>query len=377
MSLESNIIINSFSILLLSVILVHSYLNVEKNTLQNRLYILMVQLTILLLIFDIFGRFDGNPDTIFPVLNHMGNFLIFILSPVLPSIWILYVYFQIFRNEKKALKLIYPLFVINLLHAVFVIVSQFTGWLYTISAANIYQRGPLYFLSSGFSAVLLLVTFVLLLKNRSRLDRKYFFSLTFFGVPPFVGVLLQTYYYGVSFVLNSVVLSLLIILLDIQVSSINTDYLTGINNRQKLENALMKKVEMSSESGTFSLVMLDIDNFKNINDNFGHDAGDTALKTAATLLKNCLRSRDFIARFGGDEFYLIMDISDKKNLEAAVSRIRKKIESFNDSGVLPFKILFSIGYEVYDYTSRMKADEFMKHVDLLMYQDKSNKKIAS
>jgi len=377
MSLESNIIINSFSILLLFVILVHSYLNVEKNTLQNRLYILMVQLTILLLIFDIFGRFDGNPDTIFPVLNHMGNFLIFILSPVLPSIWILYVYFQIFRNEKKALKLIYPLFVINLLHAVFVIVSQFTGWLYTISAANIYQRGPLYFLSSGFSAVLLLVTFVLLLKNRSRLDRKYFFSLTFFGVPPFVGVLLQTYYYGVSFVLNSVVLSLLIILLDIQVSSINTDYLTGINNRQKLENALMKKVEMSSESGTFSLVMLDIDNFKNINDNFGHDAGDTALKTAATLLKNCLRSRDFIARFGGDEFYLIMDISDKKNLEAAVSRIRKKIESFNDSGVLPFKILFSIGYEVYDYTSRMKADEFMKHVDLLMYQDKSNKKIAS
>ncbi len=377
MSLESNIIINSFSILLLSVILVHSYLNVEKNTLQNRLYILVVQLTMLLLIFDIFGRFDGNPDTIFPVLNHLGNFLIFILSPVLPSIWIMYVYFQIYRNEKKALKLIYPLLGINLLHAVVVIISQFTGWLYTIDAANIYHRGPLYFLSSGFSAVLLLVTFGLLLKNRSRLDRKYFFSLTFFGVPPFVGVLLQTNLYGVSFVLNSVVLSLLIILLDIQVNSINTDYLTGINNRQKLENALMKKVEMSSENSAFSLVMLDMDNFKNINDTYGHDAGDTALKTAAALLKSCLRSRDFIARFGGDEFYLIMDISDKKNLEAAVNRIRRKIESFNDSGVLPYKILFSIGYEVYDYNSRMKADEFMKHVDQLMYQDKSNRKIAS
>lgn len=377
MSLESNIIINSFSILLLSVILVHSYLNVEKNTLQNRLYILVVQLTMLLLIFDIFGRFDGNPDTIFPVLNHLGNFLIFILSPVLPSIWIIYVYFQIYRNEKKALKLIYPLLGINLLHAAVVIISQFTGWLYTIDAANIYHRGPLYFLSSGFSAVLLLVTFGLLLKNKSRLDMKYFFSLTFFGVPPFVGVLLQTNFYGVSFVLNSVVLSLLIILLDIQVNSINTDYLTGINNRQKLENALIKKVEISSENSTFSLVMLDIDNFKNINDTYGHDAGDTALKTAATLLKNCLRSGDFIARFGGDEFYLIMDISDKQNLEAAVNRIRRKIESFNDSEVLPYKILFSIGYEVYDYNSHMKADEFMKHVDQLMYQDKSNRKIAS
>lgn len=377
MSLQSNIIINSFSILLLSIILVHSYLNVEKNTLQNRLFILLVQLTMLILVFDIFGRFDGNPDTIFPLLNHLGNFLIFLLSPVLPSIWIMYVYFQIFRNEKKALKLFLPLLMVNLLHGAIIIMSQYTGWLYTISADNIYHRGPLYFLSSGFSAILLLVTFGLLLKNRARLDRKYFFSLTFFGVPPFIGVLLQTNFYGVSFVLNSVVLSLLIILLDIQVNSINTDYLTGINNRQKLENALGKKVETSGENSAFSLVMLDIDNFKTINDTFGHDAGDTALKTAAALLKNCLRSGDFIARFGGDEFYLIMDIPDRKSLETAISRIRRKVETFNDSGTLPYKILFSIGYDVYDHTSGMKADDFMKHVDHLMYQDKSNKKIAS
>lgn len=376
MSLQSNIIINSFSILLMFIILIHSYMNVEKKTLQNRLYILMLQLTILLLFFDILGRFDGNPDTIYPLLNHVGNFLIFLLSPVLPSMWVIYVHFQIYREEKKALKLAYPLIGLNLIHALIVILSQFNGWLYTIDAANIYQRGPFYFISSGFSAALLVATFVLTLKNKKRLDIKHYFSLIFFGVPPFIGVMLQTYIYGVSLILNSVVLSLLIVLLDIQVNSINTDYLTGINNRQKLENALRKKVEMSNDVNTFSLVMLDIDNFKNINDTYGHEAGDTALKSAAALLKSCLRSMDLIARFGGDEFYLIMDISDKNNLEAAVKRIKSGIDRFNESGVLPYELVFSIGYDVYDYSTAMKADEFMKHVDLLMYQDKRCRKVA-
>jgi len=377
MSLESNIIINSFSILLMCVILFHSYRNVEKKTLQNRLYILMIQLTIFLLFFDILGRFDGNPDSVFPVLNHVGNFLIFLLSPVLPSIWVIYVHFQIYRDEKKALRLLFPLAVLNAVHALIVLLSQYTGWLYTIDSANIYQRGPLYFLSSGFSAALLMATFILTVRNRKKLDNKYFFSLIFFGVPPFIGVTLQTYIYGVSLILNSVVLSLLIVLLDIQENSINTDYLTGINNRQKLEYALRKKVEMSSEDNTFSLVMLDIDNFKNINDTFGHEAGDTALKAAATLLQGCLRSMDFIARFGGDEFYLIMDISDKKYLEAAVGRIERSIEKFNASKVLPYDLVFSIGYDVYDDSSSMNADEFMKHVDTLMYQDKRRKKVIS
>lgn len=377
MSLESNIIINTFSILLMSAILYHSYMNVEKKTLQNKLYILMIQLTILLLFFDILGRFDGNPDSIFPVLNHLGNFVIFLLSPVLPSIWVIYVHFQIYRDEKKALKLVVPLAVLNSVHAVIVLLSQYTGWLYTIDSANIYQRGPIYFLSSGFSAALLMATFFLTLRNKKKLDKKYYFSLIFFGVPPFIGVILQTYIYGVSLILNSVVLSLLIVLLDIQENSINTDYLTGINNRQKLENALRKKVEMSSDVSTFSLVMLDIDNFKNINDTFGHEAGDMALKSAATLLKGCLRSMDFIARFGGDEFYLIMDISDKKNLDTAVSRIEKSIEKFNASKILPYELFFSIGYDVYDYASSMKADDFMKHVDTLMYQDKRRRKVAS
>jgi diguanylate cyclase (GGDEF)-like protein len=98
--------------------------------------------------------------------------------------------------------------------------------------------------------------------------------------------------------------------------------------------------------------------------------GDDALETAAKLLKSGLRSNDFIARFGGDEFCIILEISNGNDLEATVCRINRLIEKYNESGVKPYKLSFSMGYAVYDYNSHMKPEEFQKHLDVLMYENK-------
>lgn len=170
--------------------------------------------------------------------------------------------------------------------------------------------------------------------------------------------------------LNCVVLSLLIVFLNIQNQSIDTDYLTGVYNRKKLETYIKGKVSRSSENKTFSAILLDLNNFKAINDTFGHDVGDNVLETSAKLLKSSIRSNDFLARFGGDEFCIILDVSDRTNLEATVSRINDCIEKYNESCDHPYKISFSMGYAVYDYNSGMKVEEFQKQIDTLMYENK-------
>lgn len=370
MSLLNNIIINIYSILILIIIYQNSLKHDEKESMQYKLYMMMLQLTILMLVIDIFSRFDGKPDTVYFVINNFGNFLIFILNPILPSLWLLYAHLQVFQEEEKTKRLIYPLLAINALNAIMVVLTQFFGWFYYIDSDNIYHRGPLFLLSASITVALVFSSFVIIIANCRKIEKKYCYSLMLFAAPPFVCIILQIIFYGISIVLNGVVLSLLIAIFNIQNHSIYTDYLTGVNNRKKLEIYLEEKISTSTEDKTFSAILIDLNNFKSINDTYGHNMGDYALQIFAKLLKNCLRSNDFIARFGGDEFCAVLDICDRNDLEDITWRINTCIEEYNESGTQPYKLGLSMGYAVYDYNSGMGVKEFIKEIDTLMYKNK-------
>jgi diguanylate cyclase (GGDEF)-like protein len=376
MDLTFNIIINIYSIALLIIICYNSLKHDERESLQHKLYMMVLKITILMLVVDIFSRFDGKPDTIYPVINHFGNFMIFLLNSILPSLWLLYVHVQVFQDEKETKLMVHPLLAINALNAVMVVLTQFFRWFYYIDPDNIYHRGPFFLFSALIPVALIFVAFVLIIANRKKIEKKHYFSLMFFAVPPFVCIILQILFYGISLMLNSVVLSLLMVSLNIQNHGMYTDYLTGVNNRKKLEIYLNEKISTSTEDKTFSAIMIDLNSFKSINDTFGHDMGDNALQVFAKLLNNCLRSNDFIARFGGDEFIIVLDIYNRIDLEEIVRRINVCVEKYNESGERPYKLDFSIGYAVYDYHSHMKAEEFQKQIDILMYENKqANKEI--
>ena len=108
-----------------------------------------------------------------------------------------------------------------------------------------------------------------------------------------------------------------------------TDNLTGIFNRLKFEQELKDEIDRIRRYKTekFSLVILDIDNFKTINDTYGHIEGDNVLKQLVLEVKSHLRSTDIFSRWGGEEFVIILPLTNINNAKIAIENIRKHIES--------------------------------------------------
>lgn len=370
MSLTSIIILNLYSFAVLLIIYYHGFKSYDKKSLSDKLYMFMLNITAFMLIMDVLSRLDGKASIYHVLFNPAGNFMLFLLNPVLPSLWIAYVHYQVYHDEKRIKRLWIPLGIINSVNAIILILSQFFGWYYYIDPDNIYHRGRLFWFPALITISLVLISFLMIVKNRGSLGRKKFLSLIFFAVLPLVGILLQIILYGSSFALGSVVLSMLVVFLNVQDHSLNTDYLTGVNNRKKLDAYLRERISLSTREKVFSAILIDINNFKHINDTFGHNMGDHALEAAAKLLNSCLRSSDFIARYGGDEFCIVLNISDQSELEDLVCRINGCLERFNKSNPHFYTLEFSMGYAVYDYIKQMSAEEFLNHIDMLMYQDK-------
>lgn len=356
--------------IILVIIYFQSINNPEKEFLNHKIFITMVKILFIMLAIDILSRFDGRADTIYYYINHFANFMIFILSPILPSFWLLYVHYQFFQNELRIKKIIYPLILLNLFNVVMVIFTQFYGWYYYIDSNNIYHRGDLYWISLGITVILIIVSGGLIYINRKNIIERHYLALVFFAIPPLIAILIQTIFYGTSLILNSVVLSTLVLLLTIQNRSIYIDYLTGLSNRKKIEAYLETKISLSTKEKTFSAIMIDLNDFKYINDTYGHHVGDTALKVSSNLLKKCIRSKDLIGRFGGDEFMIILDICDRNEIEKIIDRIKEAFLEYNESSNQAYNISVSMGYDVYDYDSGMTVEEFQKHIDKLMYKDK-------
>ena len=149
------------------------------------------------------------------------------------------------------------------------------------------------------------------------------------------------------------------------------DSLTGLPNRMLLSDRLnMAKILSDRNRKKLALMMLDIDKFKEINDTLGHHIGDLLLQVVAEKLTGILRKEDTVARFGGDEFVLVLP--DQKDVQTALNVARKIIDAFRDTVVLEGHALIitsSIGISIYPDHGQ-DIDTVLKNADSAMYQAK-------
>jgi len=106
------------------------------------------------------------------------------------------------------------------------------------------------------------------------------------------------------------------------------DALTGISNRGVSLDALRReRSRQTRESGSFAIILLDIDHFKYVNDTYGHPAGDAVLTEAAQRIKGCIRPYDTLGRYGGEEFLIVLPTADGPGAVCVAERIREAFES--------------------------------------------------
>lgn len=156
-----------------------------------------------------------------------------------------------------------------------------------------------------------------------------------------------------------------------------TDPLTGLLNRRAFESrARVLLSDKRSYDPIVALMMLDIDFFKRVNDTYGHDSGDKALVTLAKLCRETVRSEDIVARFGGEEFVILLRVNARAQAqtlaETLCQRLRETTVTSTDGEVFGFTVSVGIAFGERASGGALHIDELLRDADTLLYRAKSN-----
>ena len=172
----------------------------------------------------------------------------------------------------------------------------------------------------------------------------------------------------IFFISISVMISYLHVSLIREKKLADTDYLTGLLNRRVfIEKAGVEAEKAKKHGRPFTMVYIDLDNFKPVNDRYGHTVGDNLLKQIASELKNNLRMSDIVARMGGDEFVIFLPNTNEKESAAALSHLQTCLNTLSENSQMP--VTFTIGAITYEKTYQ-STEEMIKAVDRVMYAGK-------
>jgi len=149
-----------------------------------------------------------------------------------------------------------------------------------------------------------------------------------------------------------------------------TDSLTGLANRRCFDERIEEMASLAKrKSQPLSLVMTDIDKFKRVNDKFGHDAGDRVLKGYADLMETSTRREDLVVRFGGEEFIILLPLTNIDQAYLVAERIRKALPGLN---LLENDWIITASFGVSELQDSESIDNFNKRADMALYRAKAS-----
>lgn len=149
------------------------------------------------------------------------------------------------------------------------------------------------------------------------------------------------------------------------------DFLTGLLNRRGFMEAAEGRLKKTTARSM--LLFIDLDHFKHINDRYGHEAGDEALKAFAHILEGSLRADDIPARWGGDEFIAFLSDAGSEAFDIVHHRILERLEHFNRMHEYPWKLSISVGSSVYGENGVTSLHALIAEADARMYASRQHK----
>lgn len=363
--------LNIFMVILLFSLAVHGCFRLNRKEEVYRLFLTLICLTIFILILEILSVILNSSDYInFIVLQKLVDTLGFTLTPAVPIVATLYAYKKINKFKKISRSTFGWLAIPFIINGILSLGSYHFNLIFSITDENLYVRGPLFFVSPMTSFFYYIIHLLFLYDNHEKVSKEELIILGSLALFPAVLSVFQLNYFIYLTIWNSVGLAVVINYIYIMHEQAKRDPLTGLGNRMAYEDYI--KILNRKSNITLSVVNIDLDGFKNINDVYGHQEGDEVLKFFAKKLEEVFGGIGFAVRWGGDEFILLLNEKRRERLEQYVKILNDKIDAYNDSIDRAYCIQFSCGIAIYD-DSFENVHEFIRHSDKLMYEEKQKK----
>lgn len=373
--LWANVLLDSVgALLLLLLIFGHKLSSTAHLRLDQRVMQHLMMINLVLCLTDICANFVNDNVFLFSrELGYLLNMLYFTAVPAIILLWCAYMELRIHGTIRHMLGW---RGVLVSLPAGCVIVGAFatlfTDVLFTVGPDCVYHRLP-----PGTAAFWIMLGYVgyslvrfLVFRHH---DKRYTFSPTYvFLLPLAVGCMAQLINERLSALCVCIAVGFAAMQVVLQNELAYIDPLTGVFNRQYLNNYLsqaIREVQRADSGRRLACIMIDVDCFKQLNDVYGHLAGDDALRDLGLVLREAISGQSIATRFGGDEFVIVTLLEEGEVVDDVVQAIRNRLDEYNSSGEHPFTLSLSIG-TAYFARNADTIDSFFKRMDEAMYRNK-------
>ena len=365
-NLQAIYITDLVGITILVVILATKGWNLPARKDESHILLGLLLFSILNCIADIyvFGC-DGLPGLKYYYILLIGNSYLYFYNLIV-GIGIIYLIIKHIDRKAKGWH-IFLFWIIVITEAALLIINFFKPIVFSLDENNKYHRGPYYLMFVIFGFVLIFYGYLYYLINKLRNPSLRYFPVIGFLTPILLGNAIQMQIYGISLLPISFTVAFAAISIALQNECIYIDKLTGVYNRYELDKVL--KGGIIRRNMRIAALMLDLNDFKSINDNFSHEEGDNALVAFASILSETVSSEGIIIRFAGDEFIILMPKFKGSDISVYKDRINANIEKYNETSGKPYKLAAAIGGRIFDSRQDDMSD-LVSQIDSLMYSDK-------
>lgn len=255
---------------------------------------------------------------------------------------------------------------IGLISIVLLVINIFYPLVFSVSDGR-YQRGFAYIIFLIFAAFYILDSLYLYIKRVKKNGSLKLFPVHIFLIPVILGVVIQAFFVEIAITWTSIAISVAGIMTALKNEIIFTDCLTGLYNRVYLE--FLHKRACNKKDCWVSGIMIDLNGFKQINDNYGHAEGDLALCIVADLLLKSFSEYGVVTRYAGDEFVIMLNTTDDQLIQKIIKSAKKNFVTENEKNDKLYQLSASMGYAITNLSNET-IDDFMNRIDEQMYQDK-------
>lgn len=365
------ITLNFFTSFLLVLLLI--FQNKSSRLQKGRKYSAILKCTLVLLLSESIGRIGETYPNDFLIFAQIGYFIIFLLDPVDILFAVYYMDCWMDDGNKKpraTFRIAFEIFAVTNFVLVFLATVFKTKWFYYFED-SVYYRGEFFYPRAILLMIFICLLVVYAIAFRNNIMSEYKQAVLFLPAFAFIGSVLQVFLAELDTTYAGISLGCLILFFFYQSRDVNVDYLSGLLNRRGLDIKMQDMVKNAASTGRdFTAVMIDIDNFKEINDSLGHDAGDKAIKVVADILVDIFGENAYIGRFGGDEFCIVVEEASKYEVSKKIDILHTHVAKASRKHGWPNGVDVSCGFEEYYHASGMSAKEFQQIIDRLMYNEK-------